>query len=128
MIEIAYSLSAEEHSPAELVRQAIAAEEAGFSFALVSDQFHPWTDRQGQSAFVRELPMPRHFRQATTSLTREQVAEAVVCEPDVDRHREAIEKFEQARFDHVYVHQVVPDQRGFLRFYEREILARAAGR
>jgi alkanesulfonate monooxygenase SsuD/methylene tetrahydromethanopterin reductase-like flavin-dependent oxidoreductase (luciferase family) len=109
MIEIAYSLSAEEHSPAELVRQAIAAEEAGFSFALVSDQFHPWTDRQGQSAFVRELPMPRHFRQATTSLTREQVAEAV-------------------RFDHVYVHQVVPDQRGFLRFYEREILARAAVR
>jgi G6PDH family F420-dependent oxidoreductase len=34
------------------VRNARAAEEAGFSFALVSDHFHPWTDRQGHSPFV----------------------------------------------------------------------------
>ena len=28
------------------------AEESGFTFALVSDHFHPWIDRQGQSPFV----------------------------------------------------------------------------
>jgi len=28
----------------------------------------------------------------------------------------------KAGFDHVYVHQVGPDQEGFMRFYEREIL------
>jgi G6PDH family F420-dependent oxidoreductase len=28
------------------------AEERGFAFALISDHFHPWTDRQGQSPFV----------------------------------------------------------------------------
>jgi coenzyme F420-dependent glucose-6-phosphate dehydrogenase len=28
------------------------AEERGFSFALISDHYHPWTDRQGQSPFV----------------------------------------------------------------------------
>src|SRR5215212_2388909 len=52
MVEIGYALSAEEHRPGDLVRYAIAAEEAGFPFALVSDHFHPWTDRQGQSPFV----------------------------------------------------------------------------
>ena len=31
---------------------ATAAEEAGFSFALISDHFHPWIDRQGESPFV----------------------------------------------------------------------------
>ena len=33
-------------------RNAARAEEAGFDFALVSDHFHPWIDRQGHSPFV----------------------------------------------------------------------------
>ncbi|HEX6761281.1 MAG TPA: hypothetical protein VF094_00635 [Gaiellaceae bacterium] len=44
MIEIGYALSSEEHPPSELVRQAVAAEEAGFHFALISDHYHPWID------------------------------------------------------------------------------------
>src|SRR3954447_22374090 len=52
MVELGYALSSEEHSPRELVRHAVAAERAGFSFALISDHFHPWTDSQGQSPFV----------------------------------------------------------------------------
>src|SRR5439155_27368291 len=28
------------------------AEEAGFAFGLISDHTHPWTNRQGHSAFV----------------------------------------------------------------------------
>jgi coenzyme F420-dependent glucose-6-phosphate dehydrogenase len=47
-----YALSSEEHRPNDLVRFAQAAEEAGFSFALVSDHFHPWVEAQGHSAFV----------------------------------------------------------------------------
>jgi coenzyme F420-dependent glucose-6-phosphate dehydrogenase len=50
--EYGYALSSEEHSPNDLVRNAKAAEEAGFTFALVSDHFHPWVDAQGQSPFV----------------------------------------------------------------------------
>ncbi len=52
MIEVGYALSSEEHPAADLVRHARQAEEAGFSFALISDHFHPWVDRQGQSPFV----------------------------------------------------------------------------
>ncbi|HLE99180.1 MAG TPA: LLM class flavin-dependent oxidoreductase [Gaiellaceae bacterium] len=52
-MEIGYAISSEEHGHLDLVRNAAAAEEAGFSFALVSDHFHPWIDRQGQSPFVR---------------------------------------------------------------------------
>jgi coenzyme F420-dependent glucose-6-phosphate dehydrogenase len=51
-MQLGYSLSAEEHLPLDLVSQARRAEEAGFSFALVSDHYHPWIDRQGQSPFV----------------------------------------------------------------------------
>jgi coenzyme F420-dependent glucose-6-phosphate dehydrogenase len=52
MPEIGYALSSEEHRPNDLVRHARLAEEAGFPFALISDHFHPWTDRQGHSPFV----------------------------------------------------------------------------
>ncbi|HET9287528.1 MAG TPA: TIGR03557 family F420-dependent LLM class oxidoreductase [Gaiella sp.] len=51
-MELGYAISSEEHRPLDLVRNAALAEEAGFTFALVSDHFHPWTDRQGESAFV----------------------------------------------------------------------------
>jgi coenzyme F420-dependent glucose-6-phosphate dehydrogenase len=52
MVELGYALSSEEHRPLELVENARRAEEAGFPYAFVSDHFHPWTDRQGQSPFV----------------------------------------------------------------------------
>jgi coenzyme F420-dependent glucose-6-phosphate dehydrogenase len=51
-MDIGYSLSSEESTAADLVRYAVRAEEAGFSFALISDHFHPWLTRQGQSPFV----------------------------------------------------------------------------
>jgi coenzyme F420-dependent glucose-6-phosphate dehydrogenase len=51
-MELGYSLSSEEHGPAELVRNAKLAEEAGLGFALVSDHIHPWTNAQGHSGFV----------------------------------------------------------------------------
>jgi G6PDH family F420-dependent oxidoreductase len=52
MMQIGYKLCSEEHSPQELVDFAQRAEETGFDFAMISDHFHPWIDRQGQSSFV----------------------------------------------------------------------------
>jgi coenzyme F420-dependent glucose-6-phosphate dehydrogenase len=68
------------------------------------------------------LPDPAHFEQATATITEEQVAEVVVCGPDPRQHIQGIRACEDAGFDHVHVHQVGPDQEGFFRFYEREIL------
>jgi len=52
MVEIGYTLSSEEHPPGDLVEYAARAEEAGFDFLTVSDHFHPWVSRQGESGFV----------------------------------------------------------------------------
>jgi Luciferase-like monooxygenase len=52
MIELGYHLSSEEHPAPDLVGYARRAEEVGFSYAVISDHFHPWTHRQGQSPFV----------------------------------------------------------------------------
>jgi G6PDH family F420-dependent oxidoreductase len=52
MTKIGYALSSEEHTSNDLVRNARRAEEAGFTFALISDHFHPWVGAQGHSPFV----------------------------------------------------------------------------
>jgi G6PDH family F420-dependent oxidoreductase len=52
MPELGFAISSEDHPPKELVRQAALAERAGFTFCLISDHYHPWTDAQGHSPFV----------------------------------------------------------------------------
>jgi coenzyme F420-dependent glucose-6-phosphate dehydrogenase len=52
MVEIGYKLSSEEHGPRALVSYAARAEATGFSYGLISDHYHPWIDRQGESPFV----------------------------------------------------------------------------
>jgi G6PDH family F420-dependent oxidoreductase len=51
-VEVGYWLSSEEHAPKDLIANARAAEDAGLSFALISDHYHPWIDEQGSSPFV----------------------------------------------------------------------------
>ena len=52
MTELAYALSSEEHDARTLVATAQRAEAAGFRSVWISDHYHPWIDRQGQSPFV----------------------------------------------------------------------------
>src|SRR2546423_8056139 len=51
-MQIGFWISSEEHGPLEIVRAAQRAEQAGFPYVQLSDHFHPWIDRQGQSPFV----------------------------------------------------------------------------
>lgn len=51
-MKIGYWLSSEEQGPADLVKNAVRAEEAGFDHVLISDHIHPWVDAQGHSPFV----------------------------------------------------------------------------
>ena len=51
-MRLGYFLSCEEYTPAQLVEQAVLAEDAGFDALWISDHFHPWNDEQGESPFV----------------------------------------------------------------------------
>ncbi|NIZ89535.1 TIGR03557 family F420-dependent LLM class oxidoreductase [Kineococcus rubinsiae] len=54
-MQIGYKLATEAFGPKEIIRQALAAEEAGYDFVEMSDHFHPWLDVQGHSAFTWNL-------------------------------------------------------------------------
>ncbi|HYH91979.1 MAG TPA: TIGR03557 family F420-dependent LLM class oxidoreductase [Candidatus Saccharimonadales bacterium] len=68
------------------------------------------------------LPTPTHYQQAVELVTEDAIAEVITCGPDPQRHIERIQAGIDAGYDHIHVYQVGPDQEGFFRFYEREIL------
>jgi len=51
-MKIGYKLIAERFGPQQLVRQAVPAEQVGFDFVEMRDQFHPWVEAHGHSPFV----------------------------------------------------------------------------
>ncbi|WP_157434652.1 MULTISPECIES: TIGR03557 family F420-dependent LLM class oxidoreductase [Actinoalloteichus] len=46
-----YTLFTEQAPPRQLVSDAVAAEKAGFDFAVSSDHYFPWLDSQGHSSY-----------------------------------------------------------------------------
>lgn len=87
-----------------------------------------WPTAAMESSLSWELPMPRHFEVVAELVTEESIAESVVCGPDPERHLAAIARYAEAGYDHVCIHQVGPDQTGFMRFYQREILPKVSAR
>lgn len=57
-------------------------------------------------------------------VTEDDIAQSVVCGPDAERHIARIRQYIKADYDHVYIHQIGPDQEGFFQFYQREVLPR----
>jgi G6PDH family F420-dependent oxidoreductase len=70
----------------------------------------------------QELPLPRHFEQAAQTLTEEMVAELVPCGPNPERHLERIQRFVDAGYDHLCVHQIGDDHQEAVDFYRKEVI------
>lgn len=80
-----------------------------------------WPNSGLKGDFNTELRTVVHFEQATKMVTKEDVAESVVCGPDPEPYVKELQKFLDAGYDHLYIHQVGPDQKGFFTFFEREL-------
>jgi coenzyme F420-dependent glucose-6-phosphate dehydrogenase len=83
-----------------------------------------WPNAGITGELSQELPLPRHFEQAAELITPDDLAEKLPLGPDPERHLESIKAYVDAGFDHVYVHQIGPDQDGFFDFFERELAPR----
>jgi len=81
-----------------------------------------WPNAAITGELTQELPAPAHFEQAAKMISEDDLAESVICGNDPDRHIEEIEKYAEAGYDHVWIHQIGPEQDGFFGFYEKEII------
>jgi G6PDH family F420-dependent oxidoreductase len=83
-----------------------------------------WPNAALEGPLGQELALPSYFEAASAMVTEDDIAKAIVCGPDPEAHARGIDAYVDAGFTHVYVHQVGPDQKGFLRFYASEVLPR----
>jgi G6PDH family F420-dependent oxidoreductase len=79
MTTYGYFLSCEEYDPAELIDQAIRAEQAGFDALWISDHFHPGTTNRARVPFVWSVIG------ALSQVCRLPVTTAVTC-PTIRTH------------------------------------------
>jgi G6PDH family F420-dependent oxidoreductase len=68
-----------------------------------------------------ELPNTSSFAAATEGVRPEDAAKNVAHGPDPKRFLESIREFESAGFDELLLHQIGPDQKGFMRFFQEEL-------
>ena len=81
-----------------------------------------WPNSGLKGELSQELRTVTHFEQAAKMLDEEAVSKEMICGPDVQKHIAGIQQFIDAGYDHIYVHQIGPDQEGFFRFYKEEVL------
>jgi G6PDH family F420-dependent oxidoreductase len=82
-------------------------------------QYWPTAAFTGELSQV--LPVPAHFEQVAKMVSEDDVAKKIVCGPDPERYLAKIDEYVEAGYDHVWLHQVGPDQEGFFRFFEKEV-------
>ena len=87
----------------------------------VKTALQAWPTAGLKGELSQELPTPAHFSQATELVRHDDIEKAIVCGPDPDPVIEKVQEYVDAGFDHIYLHQVGPDQEGFFDFFEREL-------
>ena len=80
-----------------------------------------WPNGAIPGQLSQDLPTWTHFEQAAELVTIDDATKSIPCGPDPEPILESVQEFVDAGFDHLYFHQVGPDQDGFFGFWVDEL-------
>lgn len=83
---------------------------------------HWWPTSAVSGVLHADLPTPKHFQDVVDVMGEPIVPEDTVLGPNPNPYLKAIQSYQENGFDHIYIHQVGPDQEGFLKFFKNELL------
>ena len=69
-----------------------------------------------------DLPTPKHFEDAVELMGEPHLPEDAILGPDPEPYLHALQSLQDEGYDHIYIHQVGPDQEGFLQFFQDKLL------
>jgi coenzyme F420-dependent glucose-6-phosphate dehydrogenase len=95
------------------------AESENAAAQIVREQ---WPNGGMGGSLTADLPTPAHFEAVAEVMAGDKMTEDIILGPSAEKHIEGIQKYIDAGFDHVYVHQIGPDQSAFINFYTKRIL------
>ena len=87
-----------------------------------------WPNAGVPGALSQELPLPQHFEEASSIVSPEMLVERIPVGPDVERYVSSAAEYIDAGVEHIYFHQVGPDQEGFFKFFRDELAPALAAR
>jgi G6PDH family F420-dependent oxidoreductase len=85
---------------------------------------HWWPTSEVSGPLHSDLPTPRHFEDVVEAMGEPKIPEDTVLGPDPAAYLEGIQTLYENGFDHIYLHQIGPEQEGFLKFFKNELLPR----
>jgi coenzyme F420-dependent glucose-6-phosphate dehydrogenase len=80
-----------------------------------------WPNAGIKGQLSQDLPTWSHFEEAAAMVTEEAATESVPCGPDVEPLLDSVRMYLDAGFDHLYFHQIGPDQDGFFGFWTQTL-------
>jgi coenzyme F420-dependent glucose-6-phosphate dehydrogenase len=86
--------------------------------------FEVWPNALVEGSASQELPLPSDFEQLVEDRSPDELEDKLVLGNDPDEYLEELREYADAGYTHVYIHQIGPDQDGFLQFAKNELLAR----
>jgi coenzyme F420-dependent glucose-6-phosphate dehydrogenase len=81
-----------------------------------------WPNAGITGPLMADLPTPGHFEAVAKLMAPDKIIDSVVLGPSPQKHIDGIQKYFDAGFDHVYVHQIGPEQSPFIDFYAEKVL------
>lgn len=83
-----------------------------------------WANGAVPGQLSQDLPTWTHFEQAAELVDEDAAVASVPCGPDIaEAMAKTVREYVTAGYDHLYFHQIGPDQEGFFGFWERELAA-----
>jgi coenzyme F420-dependent glucose-6-phosphate dehydrogenase len=86
-----------------------------------------WPNAGISGQLSQDLPTWSHFEEAAALVTEEDATKSVPCGPDTEPLLESVRTYLDAGYDHLYFHQIGPDQDGFFRFWTDALQPALAG-
>lgn len=71
-----------------------------------------------------ELRLPSYFENTATLLDKKDLSKKIPLGRDVEKTLESIDAYMKAGFDHVYIHNIGPHQKQFIKWFVRRVLPR----
>ena len=84
--------------------------------------YSSWRTQVVPGSLHANLPLPRDFDQISQLGSEDEVAKKIPLGPDPETYVSRIQQYAEAGFDHLFVHQIGPDQEGFFDFFSREVM------
>jgi G6PDH family F420-dependent oxidoreductase len=83
---------------------------------------HWWPTSSVSGPLHSDLPTPKHFEDVVDAMGEPKIPEDTILGPNPTSYLKAIQALQGNGYDHIYLHQIGPDQKGFFDFFRNELM------